>query len=182
MISFIRLSLNPEVFDYHIRGQWPILNWYLYTYTLVTWGLAYGGMQLKRYALGVDWNRLSICLLGMAVLLTFLSVNIQIADFFTAPGSRSLVFEFSGNFARDLCYSMAWSVFAFLLLIFGLLKKVQGARWAGLTLMAITLMKVFFHDISHLDQLYRVAAFVGVAIVAILSSFLYQKFSSSMNG
>ena len=42
----------------------------------------------------------------------------------------------------------------------------------------MTLLKVFFHDMAQLDQLYRIAALVGVAI-AILSSVLYQRFGAN---
>ena len=37
-------------------------------------------------------------------------------------------------------------------------------------------MKLFFHDLSQLDQLYRIVAFIVVAVIAILASFLYQRF------
>jgi len=37
-------------------------------------------------------------------------------------------------------------------------------------------VKLFFHDLSQLDQLYRIGAFIAVAVIAILASFLYQRF------
>jgi len=37
-------------------------------------------------------------------------------------------------------------------------------------------VKLFFHDLSQLDQLYRISAFVVVAIIAMVASFLYQRF------
>jgi uncharacterized membrane protein len=37
-------------------------------------------------------------------------------------------------------------------------------------------VKLFFHDLSQLDQLYRIGAFIAVAIIAIVASFLYQRF------
>jgi uncharacterized membrane protein len=40
----------------------------------------------------------------------------------------------------------------------------------------ITVVKLFFHDLSQLDQLYRIGAFIAVAVIAILASFLYQRF------
>ncbi len=43
--------------------------------------------------------------------LAFLLLNIEIADYFSAPGS-TLTFEFGGNFARDMTYSIAWALFA----------------------------------------------------------------------
>ena len=41
------------------------------------------------------------------------------------------------------------------------------------------MIKLFFHDLAHLAQLYRIGALVGVAVTAILASFLYQKFLAS---
>jgi len=43
-------------------------------------------------------------------------------------------------------------------------------------LLTVTIFKVFLHDLWRLGQLFRVASFVGLAIVLILVSFLYQKF------
>jgi uncharacterized membrane protein len=43
-------------------------------------------------------------------------------------------------------------------------------------LLGVTILKLFLHDLSQLEQLYRIAAFIIVAIVAILASFLYQRF------
>ena len=41
------------------------------------------------------------------------------------------------------------------------------------------LLKLFFHDLRELNQLYRVGALLVVAVVAILASVLYQRFSPS---
>jgi uncharacterized membrane protein len=42
--------------------------------------------------------------------------------------------------------------------------------------MTVTFLKLFFHDLSQLDQRYRIGALAAVAVIAILASFLYQKF------
>ena len=49
-------------------------------------------------------------------------------------------------------------------------------RIASIVLFSITTLKLFFIDLWHLGQLYRVAACVGLAILLILVSFFYQKF------
>jgi hypothetical protein len=36
VVAFARLGLNASVLTYHPRGTLPILNWYLYTYGIVT--------------------------------------------------------------------------------------------------------------------------------------------------
>ena len=35
VVAFVRLTFNGAVFSYHVRGDTPILNWYLYAYGLV---------------------------------------------------------------------------------------------------------------------------------------------------
>jgi uncharacterized membrane protein len=75
-----------------------------------------------------------------------------------------------------MSYSIAWALFALLLLIAGIRKRNKAARYASLALLGFVLLKLFFHDLSQLQQLYRIAALIIVAIVAILASFLYQRF------
>jgi uncharacterized membrane protein len=55
-------------------------------------------------------------------------------------------------------------------------KHAAPLRYASLGLLGITVVKLFIHDLSQLEQLYRISAFVVVAIIAILASFLYQRF------
>src|SRR5205807_147794 len=112
----------------------------------------------------------------LGTVLAFLLVNIEIADYFSVPGATGLTFQFSGNFARDMSYSIAWGLFALLLLIIGIRHIVRPVRYASLGLLGVTILKLFLHDLSQLDQLYRIAAFIVVAIIAIFASFLYQRF------
>jgi uncharacterized membrane protein len=114
-------------------------------------------------------------LAGLGTVLAFLLLNIEIADYFSAPGS-TLTFQFSGNFARDMTYSIAWGLFALVLLVIGILRKIPAARYSAIGLLSVTLLKLFFHDLSRLGQLYRIGAFVGVAVIAMLASFAYQRF------
>ena len=49
-------------------------------------------------------------------------------------------------------------------------------RYAGLALLVVTLFKLFLHDLGNLSQLYRIGAFIGVAVILIVASFVYQRF------
>ena len=62
------------------------------------------------------------------------------------------------------------------LLVAGILRKVPASRYAALGLFSVTLLKLFFHDLARLGQLYRIGAFIGVAVIAMLASFAYQRF------
>ena len=114
-------------------------------------------------------------LLGsLGAILVFLLLNIEIADYFSV--GPTLTFSFSGNFARDMTYSIAWALFALGLILVGMRIKQRAARYAGVALLGITLAKLFLHDLSDLDELYRIGAFVGVAVILIAASFIYQRF------
>ena len=178
--AFVRLALNPAVLSYHPRSATPILNWYLYTYGLVTLSLFAGARLLAPPRDRVLTIKAPVMLYTLGTVLAFLLVNIQIADFFAEPGTAALTFKFSGNFTRDMSYSIAWALFALLLLVPGLVKGIAPARYAALALLGVTLLKLFFHDLAKLAQLYRVGALMGVAVIAIVASFLYQRFTSTL--
>lgn len=180
VVVFARLALNPAVLSYHPRAAFPIFNWYLYTYGIATVCLFAAARLLAPPRNRVlDRNALPL-LYTLGTVLAFLIVNIEIADYFSAPGAAALTFQFSGNFARDMSYSIAWALFALLLLIVGIRKRTAPARYASLALLGVTLMKLFFHDLSQLDQLYRIGAFIVVAVIAIVASFLYQRFLAAV--
>jgi len=180
VVVFARLALNPAVLSYHPRATAPIFNWYLYTYGITTVCL-FAGARLLAPPRQLVLGRNSLPLLyTLGTVLAFLLVNIEIADYFSSPGAAALTFQFSGNFARDMSYSIAWALFALLLLIVGMQKKTAPVRYASLGLLGVTVIKLFFHDLSQLDQLYRIGAFVVVAVIAILASFLYQRFLAAV--
>src|SRR5213592_445422 len=176
VVVFVRLALNPAVLSYHPRAASPIFNWYLYTYGIATACLFVAARLLAPPRNRVLGHNVQPLLYALGTVLAFFTVNIEIADYFSTPGVAALTFQFSGNFARDMSYSITWALFALLLLIIGIRKRIAATRYAGLALLGITVVKLFFHDLSQLDQLYRIGAFLAVAVIAILASFLYQRF------
>ena len=173
-IAFLRLALNPAVLEYHRRSSTPIWNWYVYGYGLPIFFL-FGGAWLFRAPRQSPFERTAPTLLNsLGAILTFLLLNIEIADYFSV--GPTLTFSFSGNFARDMTYSIAWALFAFALLLVGMKQKTGWVRYAGVVLLLVTLIKLFLHDLGNLSQLYRIGAFIGVAVILIVASFVYQRF------
>jgi uncharacterized membrane protein len=177
--AFVRLAFNPAVLAYHPRAATPVFNWYLYAYGIVTISLFLGARLLAPPRHLVLKSNAPPILSGLGTVLAFLLLNIEIADYFSAPG-ENLTFQFSGSFARDMSYSIAWALFALALLVYGILRKTPAARYAAMGLLCVTLLKLFFHDLARLGQLYRIGAFIGVAVIAMLASFAYQKFFSAV--
>ena len=174
--AFARLALNPAVLHYRARSDGAIFNWYLYSYGIVTAALFVGARLLappRERTLGLHAPAL---LHSLGTVLAFLLLNLEIADYFTPAGARVLAFEFSGDFARDMTYTIAWALFAFALLLVSFWKKLRPGRYAALTLLGVALLKLFFHDLARLEALYRIGALLAVAMIAILASFAYQRF------
>jgi uncharacterized membrane protein len=179
----VRLVMNPEVLTYLPRGATPILNWVLYTYLVPAAALLASGHLLR----GVEAERVRsweptvggqplgapLCVSG-GILVLFVWVNLAIADVFGTGSSLTITFERLP--ARDLTTSIAWALFALALLIAGVRTGSRGLRWTSLGLMIVTIAKVFLHDLGELEDLYRVASLLGLAVSLILVSLVYQRF------
>lgn len=179
--AFIRLALNVEVLTYQVRSATPVFNWYLYTYGIVTICL-FLGARLLAPPRHVMWkSNVPPILYTLGTVLAFLLVNIEIADAFT-PAGEMVRFRFGDHLApemllkRHMTYSIAWGSFALTLLIVGIVKRLRAPRYAAIALLCVTVLKLFFYDLANLNQLYRIGALIGVAVIATLASFAYQRF------
>lgn len=72
--------------------------------------------------------------------------------------------------------SILWSLFALGLILRGIAKNIRPVRYLGLSLFAIVAWKVFFVDLSRLDQFYRIIAFILLGILVLSGSFVYLKY------
>jgi len=54
--------------------------------------------------------------------------------------------------------------------------EVGGRSVRPLLWTLVTILKLFLHDLTRLSALYRIGAFLGVAVISILASVLYQRF------
>mgnify|MGYP006282612553 CR=1 FL=1 len=62
------------------------------------------------------------------------------------------------------------------LLIAGILREAAALRYIGLFLFAIVAAKIFFADLSQLDPVYRIVAFIVLGLVTLSGSFVYLRF------
>ncbi len=180
----VRLTLNPAVLGYYPRGRWPVLNWVLYTYWVPAAAMLAGWRLLEDREVERlrDWEeRLAgrraagAAACGLAALgVVFAWLNLAVVDLFgTGP---MLVLSMERQPARDLAFSIAWAVYALLILALGMRWRSGILRWLSLALLVVTLGKVFLYDLGRLEDLYRVASLVGLAVSLILVSLAYQRF------
>ena len=172
---FARLALNPEVWSYEPRGSLRILNWYLYTYAIAAVSMFVAAWFLSKTGDRIgELPRLSNVLPAAAVILLFLLLNIEIADFYaTGP---EIAFRFGATVSQDLTYTIGWLAFGMLLLIAGIYLHNRPARITAVALIAVTTLKCFLYDLKSLEGLHRVASFVGLAIALAVVSLIIQKY------
>ncbi|MGB2716368.1 MAG: DUF2339 domain-containing protein [Vicinamibacterales bacterium] len=176
MAVFVRLGLNPTVFEYEPRGATRIFNWYLYTYLIASAALLLAAWWLSdtEDEVGDGLPRVSRILPGCAVILLFLLLNIEIADYYsTGP---EITFRFGATVSQDLTYTIGWLVFGMLLLAAGIYARARAARVTAVSLIAVTTFKCFLYDLASLEGLYRIASFVGLAMSLALVSLALQKY------
>lgn len=188
LIVFVRLALNPYVLDYHLRSAWRVLNWISYTYLVPAAALlvAYRLMSPLEGPRRRAWEPgpggkgspprplVAPSFGAMAIVLVFLWANLMVFDFFaTGP---NLTIPSDRMPARDLTTSMVWALYALGLLALGLVRRTRGLRYASLALLLLTCLKVFLYDLGNLEDLYRVASLVGLAMTLIVISLVYKRF------
>lgn len=104
---------------------------------------------------------------ALSLLFVYLSLEVNSFLFHYVPGLRT------GG------VSILWSIFALALILRGIWRNVKALRYIGLMLFAIVAWKVFFIDLSQLDQLYRIVAFLVLGIMLLFGSFIYLKYRDS---
>ncbi|HEX5045202.1 MAG TPA: DUF2339 domain-containing protein [Candidatus Polarisedimenticolaceae bacterium] len=181
----LRLVPLEALLGSYPRSSVPILNWVLYTYLVPAAALFASAWLLRplERERARDWEHtlydrgLPVGALGAAVagiFVVFVWINLAIADWF-AEGPR-LTLDFGRSPARDLTVSIAWAVYAMVLLGFGMARASSGLRWLSLGFLVVTIGKVFLYDVGELRDLYRIMSLVGLAVSLLSVSLLYQRF------
>lgn len=172
--AFLRLIANPLLWHYHPRSGTRIFNWFLYTFGIP----AAAFLAAAALARGNAWAErvhLPAFLRAAAGILLFVLVNVEIADFYST--GEQLRFRLSGGgLGEDVTYSLAWGVFAIVLLALGITRDSRPTRAASLGVLLLTIGKVFLHDLWDLGALYRVGSILGLAVALLAVSFLTQRF------
>ncbi len=73
-------------------------------------------------------------------------------------------------------FSVLWGIYALGLVSTGIRLKTRLFRVLGIILLGLTLAKLFMRDLSYSSQLSKIIAFIGLGILLLVISFLYQRF------
>lgn len=104
------------------------------------------------------------------VLLNFVLVTAMAREIFRYFGTG-----YESESRANFCLSGWMAVQGAVMLAGGFWRRVPLARWLGLFLLAVTVLKAFVYDLRGLGTGYRVASYLGLGVLLMGVSFAYQK-------
>ncbi|HNQ26369.1 MAG TPA: DUF2339 domain-containing protein [Aquaticitalea sp.] len=137
--------------------------------------VAFGIFTLFRYAKQQFMNPLNKGLKFLAEFVLYVSVlcflSNELVTWLDLAGNK-------GVFKLGL--SILWGTYSLLLIYLGIFKRIKYLRIGAIVLFGITLLKLFFYDISHLNTISKTIVFISLGVLLLIISFLYNKFKDKI--
>ncbi|MFN4180450.1 MAG: DUF2339 domain-containing protein, partial [Armatimonadota bacterium] len=81
------------------------------------------------------------------------------------------------GYAAQGAISVVWAIYAAVAITLGIVKKWSGARWLGLILICVAVLKVFIVDLSFLTLPYRMMSFGVLGLILLGVAWAYSRYS-----
>jgi uncharacterized membrane protein len=111
----------------------------------------------------------SVAIGGALVLAQFVTLALLTSEIYAYWPLRE------GRLARELMVSVTWGVYATVLIVVGLRSRYAPLRYFAMAVFAVTTLKVFVSDMAQLERIYRVSSVIGLGILLLLTSYLYNR-------
>ena len=97
---------------------------------------------------------------------------------FKARGLSSGLLEEQGRLEnlQQLSLSGLWMLYGGVLMGIGIWKRHRSLRVLAISLLGIAVVKIFIYDLSFLEALYRIFSFIGLGLILLAASYVYQKY------
>lgn len=176
-LLFFDTSVNISTFQPVLNERFlafavSIAAMYVSGYLLVRGGKSSGRGRVATTALLIAANFFSLWILSFEVWDSFESA-LQTSALPAREGLRN---------AQNLSLTAVWAIYAVIGLVIGIVKRWRPVRIGALILLAVPIVKVFVYDVFKLEMGYRIAAFVGLGVLLIVSGYLYQRYSKIIKG
>ena len=117
---------------------------------------------------------------GLLVVANVLAVWILSTETIRFFDSRELVLRTDLTSAMHLTLTMLWTAYAVGLIVVGFVRRSVGWRLAGLATLGVPVVKLFVFDVFLLDAGYRVAAFVVLGVILLVTGLTYQRYGKNI--
>lgn len=149
--------------DYYEIGSYNIWIRYI-SYAFLALTLFVSDKYLCQTFMKVDFKMVSDLVIHISIIWIASSELINIMDL---SGSSE---------SYKLGLSILWGVYSLILIAYGIWKNKKHLRIGAIALFSVTLIKLFFYDISHLKTISKTVVFLSLGILLLIISFLYNKF------
>ena len=166
------VTINPDV------SLTPVFNARFATY-LVAIGVcaftAWIAANAKADGADLFWSQLTgVSALAVSVLI-LVAVGLEIHSYWWylrwSGGQDYEQYRIHAQFS----YSAWFMLYGAILLAVGFARRSSFLRWQALVLLAVSIAKVFLVDMSELSQGYRILSFLGLGVLLLGVSFVYQR-------
>jgi uncharacterized membrane protein len=76
--------------------------------------------------------------------------------------------------------SILWGIYSVILIIAGIWKNKKHLRIGAFILFGVTLIKLFFYDIVHLNTISKTIVLIALGVLLLFISFLYNKYKTKI--
>ncbi|MCY3733584.1 MAG: DUF2339 domain-containing protein, partial [Chloroflexi bacterium] len=170
-----------------LESFWPIINWRFLPFATAVaslytahWLARRMGDDLVNPWLPDEARSAPLILFGLA---TFMTLWILSAEMLASADSA--LFNLSASASENvsiLGLTLLWGIYGSVLMVAGVLRRWRWIRVAGLTLLIISVVKLFAYDSQELEQLYRVIAFLALGGILVSGGLLYQRHRDAVRG
>jgi uncharacterized membrane protein len=165
-----------------------LLNWRAAVFVLVIAAAVIHTRWLSANRQSYNWSKDVLGILQVAVVLLLLDLLTgETRDIF----KRAIFFlqQKSGDSEvaaqitqlqnlQQLALSGVWLFYSVALMVTGIWRRLQGLRIIAIALFGITILKIFIYDLSFLERLYRIFSFIGLGVILLAVSYLYQRYKA----
>lgn len=78
--------------------------------------------------------------------------------------------------------SILWGVASMILISIGIWKRKEHLRITAMVLFGVTLLKLFFYDLTNLDTVPKTIVFIIIGSILLVVSYLYNKYKHNLFG
>ena len=79
------------------------------------------------------------------------------------------------NYGINYIVSLMWLIYSGTIITIGILKNKSYLKNTGIIISILTLLRIFFHDLEHVDAIYKLIIFIALGSVFMIISYLYNK-------
>jgi uncharacterized membrane protein len=113
---------------------------------------------------------------GKQMAATLVVIGMLLVFWWTLTGTDKFFEKFYNLIKmKSLVISILWGIYSLALFVFGIAKESSPVKTAGFIMALLTIVKVFFYDLSYLERSYRILSLVILGIILLTISFIYQK-------